>query len=372
MTFSLFSQEEKPRNWTLNGYAKQLQTIIKIDGIDTYLQDNLFHNRLNFKWYPSDKVTLVAESRNRIFYGDLVKLTPNYAQQVETANNDFFDFSFHLVDKPDWVINSTIDRLYFQYNAGDFEARIGRQRINWGINTVWNPNDVFNAFSFTDFDYEERPGSDAIRLKYYTGVASSFEIAANAAKSWSQRVVAGLYKWNAANYDFQLLLGVASNEMVIGGGWAGNIKNSGFKGEWSYFIPIESSDQANSLAVTLAFDHSFSNSLYFNLGYLYNSNGKTGGSLAEIFSFQLSASNLYPFRHATFISIGYPITPLINCSLAFIYSPVSSHPLFINPTFTLSVAQNWDLDLIGQLAFSKDQKFENAVSAAFLRMKFSF
>ncbi len=367
----IWSQDDEVKNWSLNGYVKQLHSVLDIDGLPSYLTDNLLHNRLNFKWYPSDDWTFVAEARNRIFYGDLVKVTPNYSRQIELANNDFLDMSFHWVDKSGWVANSTIDRLYLQYNAGNLEVRLGRQRINWGINTVWNPNDLFNAFAFTDFDYEERPGSDALRLKYYTGVASSIEIAVNAARSWSDRVVAGLYKVNAAQYDFQFLMGVAAQEFVLGGGWAGNIKNSGFKGEWSYFVPLNQG-ASKSFALTTGFDHSFSNSLYLNLGYLYNSNGRTSGSLAEIFNFELSAKNLYPFRHALFVSLGYPLTPLINTGLSFIYSPLSSHPLFINPTCSLSIAQNWDIDLVGQLAYSKDLRFSSAVAAGFLRLKFSF
>ena len=373
MALPLLSQEEDPKHWSLNGYVKQLQTVIKFDGLDNYLLDNLWHNRLNFKYFPSEGLTVVAELRTRMFYGDFVKLTPNYADQIETANNDKFDFSFHLIDKPNWVLNTTSDRFYFQYTAGNFEARLGRQRINWGINTVWNPNDLFNAFAFTDFDYEERPGSDAVRLKYYTGIASSIEVAVNLADTWRKRVAAMLYKFNVAQYDFQFLAGVANQDFVIGGGWAGNIKNSGFKGEWSYFIPTTDSELSNSFALTLAFDHLFSNSIYLNVGYLYNSEGNTGGSLAELFAFELSAKNLYPFRHSAFVSAGYPITPLMNANLALIYSPVSSQPLFLNPTLTYSLAQNWDLDLVGQIAFSKNNStYTTAVSAGFLRIKLSF
>ena len=81
---------------------------------------------------------------------------------------------------PDSVVfNTTIDRVFLEYNKNDWEVRVGRQRINWGINLAWNPNDVFNAYSFFDFDYEERPGSDAIRIRKYTGIASSVELAAN-------------------------------------------------------------------------------------------------------------------------------------------------------------------------------------------------
>lgn len=370
---SASAQEEKQESpWEVHGYVKQLQTIFKIDGFNTYLLDNLIHNRINVRYEPSEHFQVAVDFRNRIFYGDLVKLNPGFASQIEMANNDYFDLSAHLINKQDWLVNSTIDRAYMQYTKGSFEARLGRQRINWGISTVWNPNDLFNAFSFTDFDYEERPGSDGIRLKYYLDFASSLEIAASAGRSWNERVVAAMYKWNVAQYDFQILSGFAQNNWVVGGGWAGNLKNAGFKGEFSYFIPKEDSED-NSFAITAAIDYSFTNSLYVSGGYLYNSNGRTKGSLSDLFSFQLSAKNLYPFRHALVTSFAYPITPLINSSLALIYSPVSTHPLFVSPNITISVAQSWDLDLVGQFVFNKEnEKYTSPVTAGFIRLKVSF
>lgn len=366
------AQDADPKNWTLNGYVKQLQSVYKLDGLDSYLLDNLVHNRLNFKWYPSAAFTVRVEVRNRLFYGDLVKLTPDYGAQIEASNTDLFDLSFHTLEREGMLINTNIDRLFLEYNKGNLEVRVGRQRINWGISNVWNPNDVFNAFSFTDFDYEERPGSDAARIKYYTGTTSSIEFAINGGRTWSDRVVAALFKWNVANYDFQLLSGVVKNEWVIGGGWAGNLGNAGLKGEWTYFKPLEA-DLDASFAMTSAVDYSFANSLYASIGYLYTSNAATAGSLADLFSFQLSAKNLYPFRHAVFISTSYPITPLISGSIAWIYSPIKSHPLFINPTLTWSIAQSWDLDMVGQVAFSKTgSAYTTPVKAAFLRLKISF
>lgn len=367
-----FSQDQKERNWTLNGYVKNLQSVYKIDGFDSYLIDNLVHNRLNFKWYTNDHLTVRVEMRNRLFYGDLVKLSPGFGDQIEEANNDVLDLSFHWQESEGSVINSTLDRVYLEYVKNNWEIRLGRQRINWGISTVWNPNDVFNAFSFTDFDYEERPGSDALRVKHYTGVASSIEVAVNAAETWDERVAAMLFKWNAFQYDFQLLSGVANNEFVLGAGWAGNVGNAGLKGEMSYFTPLEGNDPS-SFAFTIGADYSFSNSLYTGIGYLYNSNGVTRGSLADLFSFQLSAKNLYPFRHALFANASYPITPLINGVLAIIYSPVPSKPLFINPTLTWSIAQNWDLDIVGQLAFNNTgERYTSPITAIFIRLKVSF
>ena len=371
--------QEKEKNWSLNGYIKNMQTVIINDvkipalGIDTtlFLQDNLIHNRLNFKWYPNQNFTFKAEMRNRVFWGDLVKSNPDYGKLIENGANDFFNLSSILVDNNNVILHSTIDRLYMEYMKGDWEIRIGRQRINWGINTVWNPNDVFNAFSFTDFDYEERPGSDAVRIKYYTGFASSIEIAAKAFENIEDAVFAGLWKFNKWNYDFQILSGYAQEELVLGGGWAGNLKNAGFKGEFSYFQPFEE-DIEPSFAGTLAFDYSFKKGLYYSGGYLYNSNGDIDTPISNLFSFELSAKNLYPYRHALFSAVSYPFNPLLSGTLSVIYSPGEAHAMFINPLFTYSIANNWNLDFVGQIVFNNDDGYISPIQALFLRIKYSF
>lgn len=371
---SLTAQEQKERNWTLNGYLKNLQTGIFTDNPfgDNYQQDNLIHNRLNFRWYPNEHLTLRAELRTRAFYGDIVRATPAYAAQIADVNNDFFDWSAVLLDRPSWVVHTMLDRLYLEYNKNDWEIRAGRQRINWGINSVWNPNDIFNAFAFTDFDYEERPGSDALSIKRYTGFASSIELVAKAANSWEETVIASRWQFNRWEYDFQVIGGYFQNQIAFGSGWAGSIKDVGFKGEWTAFVPLED-DQNTSFALTLGADYIFENSFYLNGGYLYNSNGSTTQDISQLFSFELAADNLYPYRHALFGQLSYPISPLVNSGLALIYSPVEVHPLFINPTTTVSIANNWDLDLIGQIILNRqDGRYLSPIQAIFLRIKWSY
>ena len=71
--------------------------------------------------------------------------------------------------------------------------RIGRQRINWGVNLAWNPNDLFNAYSLIDFDYQERSGVDAIRFQYYTGEMSSIEFAIQPGENIDKSIIAALF-----------------------------------------------------------------------------------------------------------------------------------------------------------------------------------
>ncbi len=370
-----FAQEDKPQKVFLNGYIKSLQGLFFTDaftGKNELLLDNLIHNRLNLRWYINDQLTFRSDLRSRIFYGDLVKLTPAYGDLIDDVNNDYFDLSKVVFNHSSVVGHTMIDRLYLEWIPGNWEIRLGRQRVNWGISTVWNPNDVFNAFAFTDFDYEERPGSDALRIRRFLGFASSIEIAIKAFDDIDEAVIAGLYKINQWNYDFQVLAGFVQNDIALGGGWAGNIKNAGFKGEFTYFIPLVD-ENVESFAVTLGVDYSLRSGVYFNIGYLFNDRGTSNRPISTLFDFDLSAKNLYPYRHALFFQVSYPFNPLINGGVAIIYSPVEVHALFVNPTIGVSIAQNWDLDLVGQIVFDReDNSFVSPIQAGFVRFKYSF
>lgn len=370
--------EQAPKKWLLGGYVKDLQSAFVVDnffnpfaGKKIVIADNLLHNRLNAKWLPSEQFHFAAEARNRFFWGDQPAIPTNDFRAQLDAANDFFDLSAEWSDPAGAAAQVMLDRIYADWSAGKLEVRAGRQRINWGIATVWNPNDIFNAYNFADFDYEERPGSDALRIRYFTGIASGVEFAIKAADRWRETVAAGLLKLNRWGYDFQILGGYFQEEIVLGGGWAGNIEGAGWKGECSFFQPIN--DGTTSFAASMNIDYQFSNALYFNSGLLYNSNGATNGDLTNLFALELSAKNLYPFRYAIFAQGLYPVTPLFNAGMAIIYSPVSSHALFLNPTATYSIATNWDLDFVSQIIFNKKGKnYISPVQAGFLRIKRSF
>ncbi len=371
LSYSSFCQEEEVKKWELTGYIKNLQTIYNLNffGQQDLTQDNLLHNRLNFQYFINDKWTFKSDLRNRLFYGGRSIILQNFD---EDAGNDFLDLSANIIDSEGILLHTMIDRLYFEYASGDWEVRIGRQRINWGINTVWNPNDIFNAFNFSDFDYEERPGSDAIRVTHYTGPTSSIEFALRAADSFDELVVGGLWKFNKGNYDFQVLSGYFENDVVIGGGWAGNLNNASIKGELTYFIPLSQSSES-AFAATLSVDYSFNKGLYTNIGFLYNSQGVSTGGLESLFVTQLSAKNLYPFQYAIFTQVTQPISPLLSLGIANIYSPSQAKALFINPTITYSISSNWDLDVVGQLSFNEGiDGYESPIQAFFLRFRHSF
>ena len=373
---SIHSQDSTntPKTWLLSGYQKSLHGIFQISepafGIDETLVDGFLHNRLNFEWFPSDQWTFHAQLRTRLFYGDLVRssLFPGFKESLDQGN-DVLNLQLLNVGT-DVIVHSILDRLYLQYNSNDWEISLGRQRINWGINTVWNPHDIFNAFTFTDFDYEERPGSDALRIKKYTGFASSLEFAVKAFDNTDEIVAALLWKVNTKNYDLQFLGGRAFQDWVLGFGWAGPMGQLGFKGEMSYFASANDA-LGDAFAATVSWDYSFGAGTFVNIGVLYNSVQTTNTNL---FSFDLSARNLYPFQWSVFYSINQQFSPLTSGGLSIIHSPISGNPLFINPSFTLSMTQNLDMDLIGQFYFEgvSTGDYRSPTKVIYLRFKYSF
>lgn len=365
---------DTPKKYQLQGYVKELATIRFTDDSTTF--DNLIHNRLNFEWFMADNITVYLQVRNRLFTGNSVKNIKEFSQTVD-INNDYFDLSIQSSANNSWLIQSMLDRAYLEWYKNDWEVRIGRQRINWGVNLVWNPNDLFNVYSFFDFDYEERPGSDAIRVKKYMGFASSFELASNLNDDFKEVVMAGMWKTNKWGYDFQLLTGKAQRDLVIGAGWAGNVGDGGFKGEVTWFQPYTDKNSFSSaLLASISADYSFESSFYLHGSVLYNSEGSEDLMLDRLTfgnTGKLTVRNLSPFEYSVFLQTSYNFHPLINGGIATIYYPGKRHALFINPSVSFSVKPNLDLDLIGQFYFDQPlDQYEALVKLAYGRIKWSF
>lgn len=374
--------QEAPSKWEISGYVKYLHsttfTALPAALLGTPLSSTFFHNRLNVHYYPNSKWTIAVESRNRLFYGDgqQIKLDTNFVNQIDQYPG-VLDLSVRWVDNKYALLHSVIDRAYLRYSHEKWEITVGRQRINWGINTIWNPNDLFNALNFLDFDYEERPGSDAIRIQYFPGLLSRVELAVAPGRYDSTTVAAALYRFNAKGYDIQLLTGYYLGDYTVGGGWEGNLGGAGFKGEMSYFTPIEglSSDTADAVGATVALDYMLGNGLYVSGGALYNSRGDlSGGSTFgnNLAGGSLSAKNLFPAPWAFVASASGSFTPLWSGNFSVIYAP-QSHLTGFLPTTTISIKENWDIDLIGQLFFIEaGDAFQHVSSSAFIRLKWSY
>jgi hypothetical protein len=357
----------------VRGYVKGLQGIYFYDDLSTLTSSDLIHNRFNFKFNISPVFTGRIEVRNRIFWGDQLKQIPGFGKSIDQYNG-LLKLSHLWVDEKTLVVHSVIDRMVLQYATDQWDVRIGRQRINWGVNTIWNPNDIFNAYNFLDFDYEERPGNDAIRVQRYFRNSTSAEVAIKPGEHKDETIAALLYHFNTSKYDVQVLAGVFNSDYVVGGGWAGNIKEAGFKGEISYFHPKDKSgDTSGVVSLSLMADQTFKGEWYLSASFLYNSKPSglpIGGG--GIFTNELSAKNLYPYKYTLYAGAMKSLTPITSLSMAIIYSP-KYNSLLLFPSFSWNVANNFDISLIAQSFFARYlDSSRTQGNAIFLRSKWSF
>jgi len=347
--------------------------ISETDSLD-FLFLNQIHNRLNFKWFATNELTFDLEARNRLFFGQMIKEFPGYEDMVN-SDNGYFNLGTILISGDSWFLHSAIDRAWVDYTFDKWQFRVGRQRINWGVNLVWNPNDIFNTFSYFEFDYEERPGTDGAKIQYYTSVTSSAQLVYKIGHNNNETAIAGMYRFLKGSYDFQVLGGWAGKDYVFGGGWSGDIKGGAFRGELSYFLPTNKDNGSEQAFVaSVSGDYTLKNSLYLHTAVLFNGNGKTGdaGGDRGFFDQNLSAKMLSLGMFELFGQISFPFTPLFSGNFAAMLNPLDGSS-FLGPTLTYSLGNNWEIMVNGQLFLGRTgTEYGDYGQAIYGRLKWSF
>lgn len=370
-----------PKSWELKGYLNDLQMFQFQKITDPWTLDNEINNRLDLSWSPGQVFKMGLGMRNRFLFGQSFTQNPAYKGSL-TSDPGLVNLTWSLFSGNSFLLVSQFDRAWFSLTAGKIQLTVGRQRINWGQSIVWNPNDIFNTYSFYDFDYPERPGTDAIRLQFYPTYTSTIE----ASVKWNHQgrmTIAGLCRFNIRQYDIQFIGGLVDDQdFVVGTGWSGNISKAGFRGEVSYFYPkTPSEDTSGVMLATMGLDYSFPNSLYLVFQVFYNQlpPGFQPENLLSVYQAPPSPKTLSFAEWNIFLQGSYPITPLFDVSLAAMYYP-DLDGYFIGPTIHYSVRQNIDLNFFLQYFNGRftntgaqhDQNlyFQACISA--LRLKWSF
>jgi hypothetical protein len=371
LNFSLFSQE-KQKAIELSGYISTMESAMFDTLSGTVFFENIIHNRLNFKAYLSKNITFATEIRNRLITGDMVKTLGKSYSEMISLDPGLIDMSWNILDESSFFLNTSVDRLWLDFNFNKFQARIGRQRINWGQTFVWNPNDIFNAYSFFDFDYVERPGSDAVRLQYYPTSSSAIELAAKMNRK-NDVTIAALGRFNKWGYDIQLLAGYSnSSDLVAGAGWSGSIGSLSLRGEGSWFHPLESfKDTSGTTIITTGFDKVFDDNSIAQIQLMYCNNPLKINNFMSLYSGDLSAKDLAFSEFTAFGQFSWAVTPLLNLGISVMWFP-DLKGYFAGPSVDYSLAENLDFSLVWQHFDGRMSGIKTRLSLVYLRVKYSF
>ena len=253
-----------------------------------------------------------------------------------------------------------VDRLWIDYYKNDLQITLGRQRVAWGTCWVWNPTDLFNPLNVLDFDYEERPATDAIRVQYYTGPVTKLDVAYKPANDPNNQILSGLWSLNKWDYDFNLIAGMRFKRWLTGFSWVGDILEAGFRGEVlvsqapnipDTILVYQQIDQSSLsswdkpiISAALSGDYTFPNTFYIHTEVLYNNIGKTANTLL----FQPEANKLgllTAARWSIYQEFAYDITPLLRGTLFGLFNP-NDKSFVIVPSINYSIITNLDLYFI--------------------------
>jgi hypothetical protein len=355
---------KKKTDWS--GYLKDLRWVRFDKKFKEAYATDLLHNRVNVQWKPVADLEARIEIRNRLFWGDDVSGVPRFSEQLRNAN-ELADLSVTWFSKRAVILHTNIERLWLEYRKSRWSARAGRQRINWGMATTWNPNDLFNTYNFLDFDYEERPGSDAIKFQYQPGELSNIELAYAATRD--KPVAAAKFSTNYRGYDLQFLAGVHYGDFTAGLGWAGSISDVGFKGEMQWY---PGKDSLSNLSIAAGADYIFKSGLYTSIGVLYNEAGFDKPLPdPEKLVLVVSPRSLMPGKWNIVVTGSREFTPRLNASASIVYSP-GTNLLILFPSCSYNLAINIDLGFYWQSFFLETQGFGALSHSAFLRVRWSF
>lgn len=344
----------------------------------------LINNRINLEYNPWEWLQLNAGIRNMASYGNQHY---EFNAFYERMGMDYYGQFSNDPGKmpltamwhqgPKGYTSTNLDRLNAKLTFGSLEITLGRQRINWGINGIWEPNDIFNTFSYLNFNYPERPGADAVRVQYYLGATSSLDAAFKLDRE-NRKTYAAMYKTTVGMYDLQVMGGVLNDTYAtMGGGWSGTIGGAGFSGEFSYYLPMEGEDDLeDAFLISLAANYNFPNMIFLQGGVLVNSAGssdKSGStSLIRDPSMPITALDYTNSIMQVFTAVSYPVTPLFTADLALLINPFDGS-LYIGPSMNYSLAQNLDIFFIAQTYFGPEgSEFGDLGQQYSLRLKYSF
>lgn len=356
----------------IGGYFKELGQVSFNNHLSDFRYDNSLQNRFETEWSFSNSFEFRADLRTRLISGYTIENTPFISEFYE-RDAGFIDATWVWFDTEQSVMQSQVDRFYASYYNGDVELHAGRQRINWARTFVWSPNDLFNNYAFLDFDYEERPGVDALLAQYNWSFGSSVQLGFRMADEFDEMVLAGMLRTNWGDYDVQFLGGHYLGQFVIGGGWAGYIQNAGFKGEMSFFLPDKNIlKNPWTVTATAGVDYMMPSSLYLRGELLYNGGfDEVNAPLANLIQ-PPSADNLFIAKTGLFLNGSYPVTPLVNTSFSMMASFDRSLFIFI-PQLSYSLTQ--DIDLMVLIQSLNGNVFKDVLETSnlfFFQLKWSY
>ena len=360
------------QTWHLSGYLKAMPSATFSSALPASpISQGYLHARHNFSWRSADRsLQFRLGLRTRVFYGDQVAFTPGFAEGL-AADRGVWDGSWNWWESADFkgLGNTLFDRALISWQHGQWRVDAGRQRINWGRHSIWNPNDLFNAYNFWDFDYAERPGTDALRVRRGVGASgmNEVEFAARPGSAKQAPLVGGIFRWNRWGVDGQILGAWYERTWAAGGALSTGWGPLAFKVEGTVFGPGEAWGDSVIVTGALGVEATWGEGNFVQLGLLQTPGveSATGSLTAGV----PEAWQLLPFKRSALLSYMTAIFhQRAQLGIATLWVPQSNTVLAM-PTLTMDLARDVTAGVVVQRVWSEASA---ASTSVFLSLQWNF
>lgn len=222
---------------------------------DTYLQpdqaadyyDAFGELRLKAKWelgswgyLESHYEASAGGGDTRRHMQELTGVSPGYALAQDGTgplNDDrrVMDLTRLLYSPKGYYINHRLDRLFMAWQPDWGTVRVGRQALTWGNGLLFNPMDLFNPFSPTDFSRDYKVGDDMVWAQRAIGDTGNLQLLgvprrdADHDIAWDQSSLAVNYNWQPGNTQYTLMAAVHYLDKVAGAGAVGSLGQAAWR-----------------------------------------------------------------------------------------------------------------------------------------------
>ncbi|MBN1578499.1 MAG: hypothetical protein JW913_18195 [Chitinispirillaceae bacterium] len=336
------------------GYVDYTELIVVSQKSPWWTTGAIAQNRIELSLYPLQTLTVSAALRSRLLYGNLYERIIQSGYDKALGNDaGLMDLSANLWHDSSALFNVMSDRLYLDFSPGEWQFRLGRHRINWGKNLIWNPNDIFNARSIFDVAYREGPGTDALLVRRYLGPMANVEMVVAGARDIDSVTAAALGQISYGGFDMQLLAGWMRHTVVGGAGYSGQVGGAALRGEASVFA-ADSFDSRPQAVVSLSAEYTFPRQIWVHLSSLFNSEGRKSpaGGFESRISTRLSAQHLSEAMFQLFVQASCPVTPLITTDCSAVINPADGSAMLM-PLISFSLSDNAQVTFQAQIKIGR-------------------
>lgn len=294
--------------------------------------------------------------------------TPEAVLSEAVSTEPFVDLEWTLADGDRHRLRQRVYRATLAWYGAQATVVAGRQRVAWGTGFVWTPTDVLHPLDPVAIERDEKPAVDAVQVTVPLGALSGVEGVFAPGRHAGRHRTAGRLRGHVGEYDWTVMGGRFERRWIVGGDFAGYVRDGGLRGEAAW---TRSPEGEWTLRAIANFDYTLEGGWYLFVEGHYN--GPGAASRADYDPARLldgSTLNLGRWYAAT--GITYLWTPLVTATLYGIVN-VTDGSCLLGPGLSWSALQNAEVAAGVYIFLGREHsEFGSYRDAAFLSLQYFF